>query len=409
MQSTQPSVAVIGGGSFGTAVVKMVSGNLGSCHWWMHNEESAAHIREYHHNPRYLSSVAFDEGSIKIFTDINAAISGCDVIIFAVPSAFVKEVLLNMDSGALEGKLVCSTIKGIIPDENMIVGEYLREVVGVPEDHIVVITGPCHAEEVALERLSYLTVASSNEGVAKQMKDALSCHYIKTSISDDVIGAEYAATLKNVYAIAVGMAHGLGYGDNFISVLISCAMQEMKRFIKHVDKKKRNVNKSAYLGDLYPNVLVNCTQVGSTIKIASDINGYDRFSATFNVTDGSLSGIIRMYFGPIVGIGNSSVAYWGHQLEEGSYATSYIPTSGSAVTRVADVCNNAGNDQVINSTEGVLYAEISALADDSTDRRITISDDTTNNRICIGFDNASNKIKYFLISSNTVQANEDVQ
>ena len=145
MQSTQPSVAVIGGGSFGTAVVKMVSENLGSCHWWMHNEESASHIREYHHNPRYLSSVAFDEGSIKIFTDINAAISGCDVIIFAVPSAFVKEVLLNMDSGALEGKLVCSTIKGIIPDENMIVGEYLREVVGVPEDHIVVITGPCHA------------------------------------------------------------------------------------------------------------------------------------------------------------------------------------------------------------------------------------------------------------------------
>ena len=201
MQSTQPSVAVIGGGSFGTAVVKMVSENLGSCHWWMHNEESAAHIREYHHNPRYLSSVAFDEGSIKIFTDINAAISGCDVIIFAVPSAFVKEVLLNMDSGALEGKLVCSTIKGIIPDENMIVGEYLREVVGVPEDHIVVITGPCHAEEIALERLSFLTVAAIDASASKKVAGVLQSHYVRCTLSTDIYGTEYAAVMKNIYAM----------------------------------------------------------------------------------------------------------------------------------------------------------------------------------------------------------------
>jgi len=133
-----PRVAVIGGGSFGTAIVKMVSENLGSCHWWMHNEESALHIKRYHHNPRYLSSVGFDPKSISIFTDVNAAIAAVDMVIFAVPSAFVKEVIQGIQPGGLEDKIICSTIKGIIPDENMIVGEYLREVIGVPENKIAV-------------------------------------------------------------------------------------------------------------------------------------------------------------------------------------------------------------------------------------------------------------------------------
>jgi hypothetical protein len=138
---------------------------------------------------------------------------------------------------------------------------------------------------------------------------------------------------------------------------------------------------TAFLGDLRPTNLVNVTQVGSTIQIGSNINGYDRFSATFNVTDGSLSGIIRMYFGSVIGIGNSSIAYWGHQAEEGSYATSYIPTSGSTATRSAETCNNAGNEQVINSTEGVLYAEIAALGVDSSYRQITIGNSTDNIKI----------------------------
>ena len=176
LDTNTPRVAVIGGGSFGTAVVKMVSENLGSCHWWMHNEESALHIKRYHHNPRYLSSVGFDPNSILIYTDINATMAAADMIIFAVPSAFVKEVLQGMEVGALEGKIVCSTIKGIIPDENMIVGEYLREVVGVPENKIAVITGPCHAEEIALERLSFLTVAAIEDEVAEAVAEIGRAH-----------------------------------------------------------------------------------------------------------------------------------------------------------------------------------------------------------------------------------------
>ena len=277
-----PKVAVIGGGSFGTAVVKMVSENTGLCHWWMHNEESAAHIREYHHNPRYLSSVAFDKGTVEIFTDINSAIAGCDIVIFAVPSAFVKEVLSNMNTGALDGKLVCSTIKGIIPDENMIVGEYLREVVGVPEDHIVVITGPCHAEEIALERLSFLTVAALDASVSKKVASVLQSHYVRCTLSKDIYGTEYAAVMKNIYAIAAGKCHGLGYGDNFQAVLISNAAREMRRFMKSTCEGRINIKKSAYLGDL----LVTCYSQFSRNRMLGNMlgKGYTVKSAKAEMT-----------------------------------------------------------------------------------------------------------------------------
>ena len=158
---------------------------------------------------------------------------------------------------------------------------------------------------------------------------------------------------------------------------------------------------TSYVGDLQFNVLVNVTQVGLTTQIQSDVNGFDRFQAIFNITNGSASSLIRAYFGTVVGVGNSSVAYFGHQIEVGSYVTSYIPTEGSAVTRLGDVCNNGGNDQVINSTEGVLYAEMSALADDSTNRRITISDNSTSNRVVLGFADTSNAILALVGSSGT--------
>jgi hypothetical protein len=159
---------------------------------------------------------------------------------------------------------------------------------------------------------------------------------------------------------------------------------------------------TAFLGDLRPTNLVNVTQVGSTIQIDSNINGYDRFSATFNVTDGSLSGIIRMYFGSVIGIGNSSIAYWGHQAEQGSYATSYIPTSGSTVTRAADVANGAGNEQVFNDSEGVLFANIAALADDGTSRRISLSDDSTSDTVEIILQNTG-RVDYQVKSGNSFQ------
>jgi glycerol-3-phosphate dehydrogenase (NAD(P)+) len=249
-QLKQKHVSIIGGGSFGTALVKIISDNHDQCSWWMHNEESAIHTRRYHHNPRYLSSVEIDPDRVSIYTDISAAVEGADIVVLAVPSAFVKEVLLNLDPALLQDKLIFSAIKGIIPDENMIVGEYLREVVGVPEDKIGVITGPCHAEEIALERLSYLTVACVDEAGAKMMAEQLDNHYVRCTLTNDIYGTEYAAVLKNVYAIAAGIYHGLGYGDNFQAVLMSNAIREMRRFMRSVSDAKPNIKKSAYLGDL---------------------------------------------------------------------------------------------------------------------------------------------------------------
>lgn len=250
MEHKAHNVAVIGGGSFGTALTKIFSDTLGHCSWWMHNNDSAMHVMRYHHNPRYLSAVGFKPESISVFTDITSCVAEADIVVLAVPSAFVKDVLAELDPTVLQTKIVATAIKGIIPDENMIVGRYLNEILGVPEEQIVVITGPCHAEEIALERLSYLTVAARDKSLAKSVAQCMESHYMKCTLSEDLYGTEYAAVLKNIYAIAAGMYHGLGYGDNFQAVLMSNATREMKRFMKAVSDTKVNINKSAYLGDL---------------------------------------------------------------------------------------------------------------------------------------------------------------
>ncbi len=250
MEVAALKVAVIGGGSFGTALAKIFSENLGHCSWWMHNSDSALHVMRYHHNPRYLSSVGFQPDTISVYTDVSACAREADIIVLAVPSAFIKEVLADLSPELLKNKIIATTIKGIIPDENMIVGRYLNEVLGVPEEQIVVITGPCHAEEIALERLSFLTVAARDKKVAKMMVNCLECHYVKCTWSADLYGTEYAAVMKNIYAIAAGIYHGLGYGDNFQAVLMSNSVREMKRFMNAVSDTKVNIYKSAYLGDL---------------------------------------------------------------------------------------------------------------------------------------------------------------
>lgn len=250
MSTTAQKVAVIGGGSFGTALAKIFSDNLGHCAWWMHNSESAMHVMRHHHNPRYLSSVGFQPATISVYTDVEECIKDADVVVLAVPSAFIKDVLADLDPEILRRKIVATSIKGIIPDENMIIGRYLHEILELPEEQIVIITGPCHAEEIALERLSYLTVAAREKAVAKMVAGCLENHYMKCTLSEDLYGTEYAAVLKNVYAIAAGMYHGLGYGDNFQAVLMSNAAREMKRFMNAVSDTKVNINKSAYLGDL---------------------------------------------------------------------------------------------------------------------------------------------------------------
>ncbi|MDG3583201.1 MULTISPECIES: NAD(P)H-dependent glycerol-3-phosphate dehydrogenase [Galbibacter] len=242
-------VAVLGGGSWATALVKMLCENLDEVGWYMRSSYVKDHILKQQHNPNYLSSVEFDTKKLKLSNTINATVEYADYLIFAIPSAFLNEELSKL-SVSLEGKVIFSAIKGIVPESGLIVGEYFHDLYNVPFNNIGIITGPCHAEEVALERLSYLTVASSDEKVAKEMANRLSGPYIKTKISDDIIGTEYAAVLKNIYAIAAGIAHGLGYGDNFQALLMSNAIREMKRFIKRIHKMKRNINNSAYLGDL---------------------------------------------------------------------------------------------------------------------------------------------------------------
>jgi len=242
-------IAVFGGGSWATAIVKMLSENLDEISWYMRSVYVTEHIKRNKHNPNYLSSANLQPEKLILSNDINEIVRSADCLIFAIPSAFLKSELDNI-TVPLDGKIIFSAIKGIVPESGLIVGEHFHEKLNVPFENIGVITGPCHAEEVAMERLSYLTIACQDEAKAECLANVISGRYIKTKISDDIIGTEYAAMLKNIFAIAAGIAHGLGYGDNFQAVLMSNSIREMKRFIKKVHKMKRNINNSAYLGDL---------------------------------------------------------------------------------------------------------------------------------------------------------------
>lgn len=246
----QPKIAVIGGGSWATAIAKMLQNNCSDIGWWVRSEETAEYIRKNHHNPSYISSVTFDINKFNITSDLLKIVNNYDILIFAIPSAFLNEQLKNLDFSLLENKIIVSAIKGIVPEHNLIIGEYFNTKFNIPYDQIAVITGPCHAEEVALEKLSYLTIACENQLHAEKIAKALACRYIKTITSDDIFGTEYSAVLKNVIAVASGICHGLGYGDNFQAVLISNAIREIKRYLNKVHPINRDINDSAYLGDL---------------------------------------------------------------------------------------------------------------------------------------------------------------
>lgn len=246
----QKNIAVLGGGSWGTAIVKVLSGKNDKVNWWVRSYEMAAYIQKYRHNPKYLSSVEFEPQKISVNADLHCLISESNVLVMAIPSAFLKETLKKISQDDLKDKMIFSAIKGIVPEHNLIVAEFLNQIYAVPIENIGIIAGPSHAEEVAMEKLSYLTIASQNQKAARFLADKLSCRYIKTIVSDDIYGTEYAAVLKNVIAIASGICHGLGYGDNFISVLISNGIGEIKRFVDTVHPITRDIKDSAYLGDL---------------------------------------------------------------------------------------------------------------------------------------------------------------
>jgi glycerol-3-phosphate dehydrogenase (NAD(P)+) len=252
MQNSLSKIAIIGGGSWATAIVKMLTDNLTEkeIYWWMRDEAAVEHICKYKHNPNYLSSVEIKVKATHITTNILEAIENADLVLLNIPAAFLKHAFEPVTSAHLKGKKIISAIKGIVPDENLIVGEFMHQKYQIPLDDILVISGPCHAEEVALEKLSYLTIASQDLDLACKFSNLINNRYIKTNISDDIYGTEYGAVLKNIYAVASGICHGVGFGDNFQAVLISNAIREMSRFVDAIHPINRDIKESAYLGDL---------------------------------------------------------------------------------------------------------------------------------------------------------------
>lgn len=243
-------IAVIGGGSWASALVKILSENKSQVHWWMRNENDVQHLCNYRHNPRYLSGVSFDLNYVKPSTDLQAVVAAADWVILAVPAAFVQAALSGLPTNALKNKVLISAIKGMIPRENILITDYLGNQYAVPNSHQLVIAGPCHAEEVALEKQSYLTIGSHDLPTAERFCELLRNRYVKANPLDDLDGIEYCAVMKNIIALACGIARGLNYGDNFQAVLVSNAMQEIERFLDAVMPMHRDLNGSAYLGDL---------------------------------------------------------------------------------------------------------------------------------------------------------------
>lgn len=243
-------ISVIGDGSWATAIIKILLNNVKHLNWYSRDKEAIKFIKQHHHNPNFLSSVQLDVNKISLYNNINKAIISSDIVIFVIPSVFFKTTISKLSVNNLKNKFVVSAIKGMVPEDNLIVGEFFHKYYNVPLKSIGIISGPCHAEEVALERLSYLTIASEDVKKAKILANKLECRYIKTSISDDIYGTAYSAALKNIFAIASGICHGLGYGDNFQAVLISNAIQEIKRFVDTVHPINRDIKSSVYLGDL---------------------------------------------------------------------------------------------------------------------------------------------------------------
>ncbi|QNF35137.1 NAD(P)H-dependent glycerol-3-phosphate dehydrogenase [Adhaeribacter swui] len=244
------SVAVIGGGSWATALVKIISENKNPVKWWFRHAADVAHLQTYRHNARYLSGVTFDLQFVEPSTDLAAVIKQAKWVILAVPAAFVESVLQNLPADIFSGKFLVSAIKGMIPEKNCLVTEYLQTNFRVPMNQQCVIAGPCHAEEVALEKQSYLSIGALDKELAESFCALLRNRYVRATPVEDIYGIEYCAVMKNIIALACGIAHGLNYGDNFQAVMVSNAMQEIEAFLQAIHPGARNLSGSAYLGDL---------------------------------------------------------------------------------------------------------------------------------------------------------------
>jgi glycerol-3-phosphate dehydrogenase (NAD(P)+) len=259
---------VIGGGSWATALAKVLTDNGHHIGWWIRNASIIQHIRARHHNPQYLSSVYFDTGMLSLTTVTREVIDASDVVVIAVPSAFIAATLDDLPRTTLRGKKVLSAIKGILPGYNLLLNEWLGGEFGFDIGDYYTVMGPCHAEEVAAEKLSYLTFSGQDVTLARELASNFSTDYLNTVINSDVYGVQYAAVLKNIYALGAGIGHGLEYGDNFLSVLIANCADEMAGFLQKVGIRA-NYAASVYLGDL----LVTCYSLFSRNRTFGNMIG----------------------------------------------------------------------------------------------------------------------------------------
>lgn len=249
MKSKDLNFGIIGSGSWGTAIIKIISENINTINWYVRKNKNVEFIKKNKYNKNYLSSVNLNTKKLKISSNINEVCENSDILIFAVPSKYIESELKKIEID-FSKKTIVSAIKGIVPQSNLLFSEHLEKHYEISSSNIAVISGPCHAEEVGMEKLSYLTMASSNVKRFKNISYAFKCKYININMSEDKIGVEYSSMLKNIYALAIGISNGLGYGDNFQSVLMSNSIREMKYLISKRDKKDREINNSVYLGDL---------------------------------------------------------------------------------------------------------------------------------------------------------------
>ncbi len=243
-------IAVIGGGSWATAIVKILSEANVNISWWLRSQSDIAHIQQFAHNPSYLSGVGINLKKVQATHSLTEAIAPAKYVVLAVPAAFITDVLGEIDPEIFHEKHIVSAIKGMIPTENLLITDWLEKHKNVLPQAMSVIAGPCHAEEVALEKQSYLTIASPNLQEAQAFSRLMACRFVKTSAIQDIYGVEYCAVIKNIIALACGICHGLGYGDNFQAVLVANALQEIRAFLDNIYPHYRHLDGSAYLGDL---------------------------------------------------------------------------------------------------------------------------------------------------------------
>lgn len=277
---------VIGSGSWATALTKILTDKKLSVNWWIRNAANIDFIKERKHNPHYLNSILFDTSLLEMSDNISEVVKRSETLIIAVPSAYIAKALEKLSVNDLKDKKIVSAIKGLLPEKNVLLNYYLEQQFDVPLENYFAVLGPCHAEEVAAEKLSYLTISGTDITTASRIASALSNDYINTIINHDILGVQYAAVLKNIYALGAGIAHGLDYGDNFLSVYIANAADEMAGFLKafgaeHIvvgehegedpvtHRKTPNYAASVYLGDL----LVTCYSLYSRNRTFGNMIG----------------------------------------------------------------------------------------------------------------------------------------